>query len=82
MEAVLPTGDKCERRAVQLGLLGAALEAYGKHEILETIDMSAFVAEQRPNVPDWKTGKLQTPVEHLYVPANPSVAGTGASNRD
>jgi hypothetical protein len=66
----LPTGDKCERRAVQLGLRGAALEAYGKHEIVEIIDMSAFVAEQRPNVRDWKTGKLLTPVEHVYVPAN------------
>jgi hypothetical protein len=45
----LPTGEKCERRAIQLGLRGAALEAYGKREIVEIIDMSAFVAEQRAN---------------------------------
>jgi hypothetical protein len=65
-----PTGEKCERRAIQLGLRGAALEAYGKREIVEIIDMSSFVAEQRLNVPEWKTGKLITPTERVYVAAN------------
>ena len=46
----LPTGEKCERRAIQLGLRGAALESYGKREIVQIIDMTAFVAEQRSNV--------------------------------
>src|SRR5262249_15231057 len=36
----LPTGEKCERRAIQLGLRGAALEAYGKREAVQIIDMS------------------------------------------
>src|SRR6516162_2510135 len=57
----LPTGMPCERRAIQLGLRGAALESYGKREIVQIIDMSAFVAEQRPNVHEWKSGKLMTP---------------------
>jgi hypothetical protein len=66
----LPTGEKCERRAIQLGLRGTALEAYGKHEIVQIIDLSAFVAEQRGNVSGWKTGKLFTPSESVYLPAN------------
>ena len=68
----LPTGEKCERRAIQLGLRGAALESYGKREIVQIIDMSDFVAEQRANVGDWRSGKLLTPVEDVYVPANPN----------
>jgi hypothetical protein len=66
----LPTGEKCERRAIQLGLRGAALEAYGKREIVQIIDVSAFVAEQRSNLHEWKTGKLMTPTERVYVPAD------------
>ncbi|MEL6109976.1 MAG: DUF4291 domain-containing protein [Planctomycetota bacterium] len=70
----LPTGGKCERRAVQLGLRGEALEAYGKHEPLEIIDVSEFVAEQRKFIGDWKTGGLVTPLERVYVPDDRSVA--------
>jgi len=66
----LPTGGKCERRAIQLGLRGTALEAYGKREILQVIDMSVFVAGQRANVSDWRSGKLLTPTEHVYVAGN------------
>jgi hypothetical protein len=67
----LPTGEKCERRAIQLGLRGAALESYGKREVVQILDMSAFVASQRSNIGDWQSGKLITPVENVYVPANP-----------
>lgn len=70
----LPTGQPCERRAIQLGLRGPPLDAYGKREIIEIIDMSTFVAEQRVNVNDWKSGKLITPIEQVYVPADPDVA--------
>jgi hypothetical protein len=63
----LPTGEKCDRRAIQLGLRGAALEAYGKREIVQITDMSRFVAEQRANVREWKNGKLITPLESVYV---------------
>jgi hypothetical protein len=48
-------------------------------------DMSAFVGEQRSNVPGWRSGKLMTPVEHVYVPADAadlSALETGASSRD
>ena len=74
----LSTGEKCERRAIQLGLRGAALEAYGKREIVQIIDMSAFVPEQRTNVPGWKTGKLWTPLERVYPLAEPNPATTGS----
>jgi hypothetical protein len=68
----LPNGEKCERRAIQLGLRGEALEAYGKREIAQIVDMTPFVAEQRANVDAWKTGKLVTPKECVYVPADPN----------
>lgn len=65
----LPTGEKCERRAIQIGLRGAALEAYGQREIVEILDISALVADRRPNIHEWKTGTLMTPTERVYVPA-------------
>jgi hypothetical protein len=68
----LPTGEKCERRAIQLGLRSVALESYGRREIVQIIDMSAFVAGQRSNVCDWRNGKLITPIEDVYVPTNPN----------
>ena len=70
----LPTGDKCERRAIQLGLRSEALEAYGKREAIEIIDVSGFVAEQRANIESWQTGVLMTPTEHVYVPADQQIA--------
>lgn len=63
-----PNGGKCERRAVQLGLRGKALESYGKNEIVEIIDMRDFVAQQREFAREWKSGKLNTPVENVYIP--------------
>jgi Domain of unknown function (DUF4291) len=74
----LPTGEKCERRAIQLGLRGSALEAYGKREVVQIIDMSAFVAEQSSNVKEWQDGKLLTPIESVYVPEDPNVPHQGA----
>lgn len=62
----MPNGEKCERRAIQLGLRGATLEAYGKRELVEVIDMSDFIAEQRQHIRDWKNGTLLTPTESVY----------------
>lgn len=70
----LPTGGKCERRAVQLGLRGETLEAFGKRESVEIIDVSDFVAEQREHISNWKSGTLVTPTERVYDPADSSVA--------
>ena len=69
-----PTGDKCERRAIQLGLRGEVLEAYGKREPIEIIDVSKFVAQQRQNIAGRKNGGLLTPVENAYMPENQAIA--------
>ena len=61
-----PTGEKVERRAIQLGLRNNALESYGKTEALEIINMSEFVAEQREN--RLSLDKLQMPRERVYIP--------------
>ena len=66
-----PDGSKVERRAVQLGLRGDALSALATNELLEVIDMSAFVAQQRLcAVTDIAT--LQTPVERVFDLSSPS----------
>jgi hypothetical protein len=45
-----PDGKKCERKAIQLGLCGNILEEYSKDAILDIIDVSSFVREQRKHV--------------------------------
>jgi hypothetical protein len=69
----LPSGEPCARRALQLGLRGASLTAYGRNEAQEIIDVSEFVAEQRAAVHS-PHEKLLTPVERVYVPADPALA--------
>ena len=64
----LPNGDKAERRAIQLGLRGATLETYGKHEIVEIIDISELVAAQRANSVDERIEQLRFPIERPYRP--------------
>ncbi|MEJ1127501.1 DUF4291 domain-containing protein [Variovorax sp. CCNWLW225] len=58
-----PSGNKLERRAIQLGLRGRTLAAFAKEELLEVIDMRAFVEAQRPMAQD-DNSELQLPVEH------------------
>ena len=70
----MPTGDPCQRRAIQLGLRGQALEDYGKREVIEVIDMTDFVAAQRSNAASWQEGKLVTPEERVYLPPDAAVA--------
>lgn len=65
----LPGGDKLERRAIQLGLRGSVLKAYGQREIVEIIDMREFVAGQRKHIGTWKDD-LIAPVEKVYVPSD------------
>ncbi|MEI8384265.1 MAG: DUF4291 domain-containing protein, partial [Planctomycetota bacterium] len=69
-----PNGTKEERRAIQLGLRGATLDAYGKREIVEIIDMSEFVASQRENAVVERFEQLETPVEQPYRPLRDDVA--------
>lgn len=69
-----PSGAKLDRRAIQLGLRGPALEAFGRRELLEVIDLSAFVAEQRDALATRGVSALVTPRERVYTPADPAVA--------
>lgn len=69
-----PSGGKLERRAIQLGLRGSVLAAFARRELLEVIDMSEFVAGQRTNAGSPPFASLRTPVERVYVPADPAIA--------
>jgi hypothetical protein len=63
-----PRGAKQDRRAIQLGLRGRVLEAMAKVELLEVIDMTEFVAEQRQKVQSGDLAGLVTPLERIYAP--------------
>jgi hypothetical protein len=69
-----PSGAKLERRAVQIGLRGPALEAFGQRELAEVIDLSEFVAEQRTRLASGGVAALHTPQERVYRPADAAVA--------
>lgn len=69
-----PSGARQERRAIQLGLRGEVLEAFGKRELVEVIDLSEFVAEQRARLSSGGESAIVTPRERVYRPADPAVA--------
>jgi hypothetical protein len=69
-----PSGAKLERRAIQLGLRGEVLEAFGRRELVEVIDLSEFVAEQRARLSSGGVSALVTPHERVYRTADPEVA--------
>ncbi len=69
-----PSGAKLERRAIQLGLRGDVLEAFGTTELLEVIDLTAFVAAQRDVLAMKGVSGLAMPRERVYRPADPAAA--------
>ena len=69
-----PNGGKLERRAIQLGLRGAALDAYGRREVVEILDMSGFVATQRENCTHERLKDLILPFERPYRPMREDIA--------
>lgn len=60
-----PSGAKLPRRAIQLGLRGSALRAFAITELMEVIDMTDFVAQQRQYAQD-DNPQLETPLESVY----------------
>jgi hypothetical protein len=68
-----PSGSKLERRALQLGLRGPALQAFGGTELLEVIDLSGFVSKQRAVLAAEGPGALVTPTERVYPAASREV---------
>src|SRR5262245_26340211 len=69
-----PHGNAVARRAIQLGLRGPVLEAFGKRELVEVIDMTEFVSGQRELLSRVGIGELKTPVERVYVPPDQVIA--------
>lgn len=61
-----PLGNSQERRAIQLGLRGSALEALAGPELIEALDISDFVRTQRSLVQQSRLAALRTPVERVY----------------
>jgi len=69
-----PSGAKLGRRAIQLGLRGELLEAFGRRELVEVLDLSEFVAGQRAALSSGGVSALVTPRERVYLPADPAIA--------
>jgi hypothetical protein len=69
-----PSGTKTERRAIQLGLRGAVLETFGRLELVEVSNVSAFVTEQRERLAAEGQSDLVTPRERVYRPTDPAIA--------
>jgi hypothetical protein len=69
-----PSGNPLARRAIQLGLRGNVLNEYAGKELLEVIDMTPLVAEQRFILASTGTSALTMPVERVYQPADPAIA--------
>jgi hypothetical protein len=69
-----PSGQRVERRAIQLGLRGELLREYAAAQILEVIDMTPLVTEQRPHSKREAWPRLRTPEEHVYRPREAETA--------
>jgi uncharacterized protein DUF4291 len=61
-----PTGDKVERRAIQLGLRGDVLARYAREWVLHIEDISEFVAKQRHRARPEGYDRLILPREEVY----------------
>jgi hypothetical protein len=53
---------------------GPVLENFGKGELVEVIDMTEFVSEQRELLSRTGIDELKTPAERVYVPADEAIA--------
>jgi hypothetical protein len=69
-----PSGEKLERRAIQIGLRGEAAIKYSREWIVDIEDISEFVAEQRERVISKNYDLLRTPSECAYEVSNLEVA--------
>lgn len=69
-----PDGSKVERRAIQLGLRGDMLESFATRELLEVIDLSEFVTEQRARLTLDGLTALSVPRERVYLPNDGALA--------
>jgi hypothetical protein len=68
-----PKGNALERRAIQLGLRGEMLRRFSEEALLEVIDLTGFVAEQRGVLESRGVTGLMTPRERVFVPGDDGV---------
>lgn len=67
-----PSGQRVERRAIQLGMRGDVLRAYASDWVVEIEDISAFVAQQRTQaLAGLPYELLVTPREDVYPVIDP-----------
>jgi hypothetical protein len=69
------------RRALQLGLRGAILEDFSQRELLDVIDITELVTEQRMHLSSPGFTGLTTPSERIYIPGDPAIARKLALDR-
>ena len=69
-----PHGQKCERRAIQLGLRGEFLRNYAERWCLGITDVSALAREQHAHVQGGRLNQLETPRERVYPVRDAAVA--------
>jgi hypothetical protein len=69
-----PKGPKLDRRAIQLGLRGEVLRAFATTELVEVIDLTAFVEEQRGQLASGGVAAIRTPCERVYRPNDAEIA--------
>ena len=60
-------GNKQERRAIQLGLKGNILKAFGTEMIEEIVDMTPFVMDQKEKIDQKRLDELLIPTESPYL---------------
>ncbi|MGD9644063.1 MAG: DUF4291 domain-containing protein [Pirellulales bacterium] len=72
-----PSGEPTARRAIQIGLRGAALESYGQREIMEIADISNFVAQQRAVLDRGDENDLLLLLERVYQPSSAAAVHVG-----
>jgi hypothetical protein len=73
-----PAGRPLERRAIQLGLRGNALQRYGTTELVSITDITDFVIEQRDHLQDGFK-RLLVPYEQVYRPESTAAESAGIS---
>jgi len=61
-----PKGQKVPRRAIQLGLRGAALQSFAQQWCISIEDVSAFVRAEHQHVVSNRVKELQMPLERVY----------------
>lgn len=65
-----PFGNKQERRAIQLGLKGNSLKAFGEEMILRIENITSFVKTQKQFVDKSEIENIIVPIEKIYTTPN------------